>query len=333
MQARAIEQITDTGSAAGLLGFARTRKADAEAAEADLLAAAAAWAEMHPPESIHDAATWPGTAGFGGEVGLPLAGDGAPLVAEFCVAELAAALKMSTDAGRTLIAHGLELKYRLPRTHTRVTAGTLAPWRARKIAETHPRPVPGGRGVRRHPGRPVRPPGLLGPARAADRRGQGPVHARRSTLRCAGRRRAAAPEHPRPAGLLRRAPWRSPASSTSLMPSTSTTPWPAAPPPSPPPAARSPSTYAAPWPPGSIARRQLALDLARSGPRWLSARAPRLTKPRRPKPRQVVLYVHLSEAAIRGTRARASTWPGSRTAARASPPTRSGSGAPTPTPT
>ncbi len=135
MQARAIQQITDTGSAAELLGFARTRKADAEAAEADLLAAAAAWAEMHPPESIHDAATWPGTAGFGGEVGLPLAGDGAPLVAEFCVAELAAALKMSTDAGRTLIAHGLELKYRLTRTHTRVTAGTLAPWRARKIAE------------------------------------------------------------------------------------------------------------------------------------------------------------------------------------------------------
>ncbi len=97
---------------------------------------------MHPPESIHDAATWPGTTGFGGEVGLPLAGDGAPLVAEFCVAELAAALRLSTDAGRTLIAHGLELKYRLPKTQHprhRRDAGAVAGPQDRR---THPRPVP-----------------------------------------------------------------------------------------------------------------------------------------------------------------------------------------------
>ncbi len=45
---------------------------------------------------------------------------------------------------------------------------------------------------------------------------------------------------------------------------------------------------------GEIARRQLALDLS-------SVVEPVETTKARPKPRQVVLYVHLSEAAIRGT--------------------------------
>ncbi len=307
MQARAIEQITDTGSAGELLGFARTRKADAEAAEADVLAAAAAWAEMHPPESIHDAATWPGTTGFGGEVGLLLAGEGAPLVAEFCVAELAAALKLSTDAGRTLIAHGLELKYRLTRTNT-----------------------PGARPGRWHRGGPARSPNR--PSASVHGRGAfvdtqvAPFAHRVSWAQlerliaeakarfmpaaalsdAAVRGRAAPPEHPRPAGLLRRAPWRSPASSTSLMPSTSTTRWPEAPPPSRPAAARSPLDVRRSMAAGDIARRQLALDLSQADPvaggfETLAGARSSTTGQDRPKPRQVVLYVHLSEAAIRGT--------------------------------
>jgi hypothetical protein len=48
----------------------------------------------------------------GTETGLPLAGPGAPLVAEFCIAEFALALGVSTDSGRALIADALELKFR-----------------------------------------------------------------------------------------------------------------------------------------------------------------------------------------------------------------------------
>ena len=119
----------DTASA--VLSFARDRRVAADRAEADLLVAAVTWAEQHPPESIHEAATW---ATRGGDCPLPLAGEGAPLVAEFCVAEFAAAIGRSTDGGRAKIAHGLELKHRLPRHWQRTQTGTLEPWRACRIA-------------------------------------------------------------------------------------------------------------------------------------------------------------------------------------------------------
>ncbi len=105
----------DLDSASAVLGFARDRRAVADRAEADVLYAAVTWAEQHPPESIDEAATW--VCG-GGDTGLPLAGPGAPLVAEFCIAEFAAAIGRSTDSGRALIADALELKYRLPRLWT-----------------------------------------------------------------------------------------------------------------------------------------------------------------------------------------------------------------------
>ena len=78
---------------------------------------------------------------------------------------------------------------------------------------------------------------------------------------------------------------------------------------------------------GELARHQLALDLNTTSHRGPPAR-------QAVKPRQVVLYVHLSEAAVRGTGTCGVvwTWPGWRTSAKASPPTRSGPGAPTPTP-
>jgi hypothetical protein len=79
--------------------FARSRRADADRAEADVLLVAVTWAEQHPPESSDAAATW--IAGGGAETGIPLAGEGAPLVAEFCVAEVALAIGRSTDSGRS----------------------------------------------------------------------------------------------------------------------------------------------------------------------------------------------------------------------------------------
>ncbi|RYU08432.1 DUF222 domain-containing protein, partial [Nocardioides iriomotensis] len=63
-----------------------------------------------------------------------VAGAGTPPVGEFCVAELAAALRISTDAGRSLIAEAVELAHRLPQTWRRVRAGDLPAWRARRVA-------------------------------------------------------------------------------------------------------------------------------------------------------------------------------------------------------
>ncbi len=122
----------DLDTAAAVLAFARERRVDAERAEADVLLAAVTWAEQHPPESIDLAATW--TTG-GGDTGIPLAGPGAPLVAEFCLAEFALAVGRSTDSGRVLVADAVELKYRLPRHWARVQAGSLPVWRARRVAQ------------------------------------------------------------------------------------------------------------------------------------------------------------------------------------------------------
>ncbi|GAA4757890.1 HNH endonuclease signature motif containing protein [Nocardioides endophyticus] len=99
-------------------------------AEIAKLELAIRWAVMHPAESItHGAATVEGTEGE-----LAIAGPGAPLVAEFCVADLALALGMSTDAGRTYLGDALELRYRLPKLWAVVTTGRVPVWRARKIA-------------------------------------------------------------------------------------------------------------------------------------------------------------------------------------------------------
>jgi hypothetical protein len=57
------------------------------------------------------------------------------LVSEFAVAELATALGLSAGSGRTLVAQALELAHRLPKVWARVRSGSLAPWRARRIAE------------------------------------------------------------------------------------------------------------------------------------------------------------------------------------------------------
>ena len=100
------------------------------AAEIRKLQAAVHWAHMHPVESITHAATVEGTEGE-----LAIAGDGAPLVAEFCIADLALALGMSTDAGRTYLGDALELRHRLPKLWHAVTAGPVPVWKARKIAQ------------------------------------------------------------------------------------------------------------------------------------------------------------------------------------------------------
>ena len=95
-----------------------------------MLQAAVAWAAMHSVDSLAEAATvWDH-----GETGMPVAGPGAPLVAEFSVTEFAAAIGLPTEAGKAYLGEAVELRYRLPRVWTRVVKGDLPAWRARRIA-------------------------------------------------------------------------------------------------------------------------------------------------------------------------------------------------------
>src|SRR6187455_2835128 len=118
---------TAADTAAGVLAQARADRAAADAAEARLLSHACAWADLHPAESIGEAVRF-------GDTPVPVAGPGAPLVAEFCVAEFAAAVGMPTETGKAYLGEALELRHRLPRTWARVRAGDLPAWRARRIA-------------------------------------------------------------------------------------------------------------------------------------------------------------------------------------------------------
>ncbi len=66
---------------------------------------------------------------------MPVAGEGAPLVAEFAITEFAAAIGVSTDAGKRYVGHALELRHRLPRVWRRVVTGDLRPYLARRVAD------------------------------------------------------------------------------------------------------------------------------------------------------------------------------------------------------
>ena len=114
---------------AAVLAAARRERFDADAAEARLLQHALRWADLHRASDTADqrAATF-------GDTPVPLGGAGTPQVLQFAVIEFGAALGLSRRSAEHLFAEVLELGYRLPRTWARVTAGTLKSWRARHIA-------------------------------------------------------------------------------------------------------------------------------------------------------------------------------------------------------
>ena len=94
------------------------------------LVAAVEWAALHEPTGTGDAAYW-------WEAGhmVPLAGEGAPEIGEYAIAEFATALGVSTQSGRRLIGHGLEIACRLPQLWKAVQAGRVPAWRAVRVAE------------------------------------------------------------------------------------------------------------------------------------------------------------------------------------------------------
>jgi hypothetical protein len=117
----------DLDTASAVLAAARDETQAAEMAELRRFQLAVDWAAMHSVDSIGPAAVWEGE--------LPIAGDGAPLVAEFCVAEFALAIGKSTDAGRAYLGEAVEVRYRLPNTWSHVVAGRVPVWKARQIAK------------------------------------------------------------------------------------------------------------------------------------------------------------------------------------------------------
>ena len=120
----------DLDTASAVLDHARGQRSIADRAEAEILHTAVRWATMHPAASLDVAAV---LARFGDQA-FAIAGPGAPLVSEFCVAEFASAMGLPTEVGKQQLGEALELCYRLPRVQARIDAGDLQAWRARRIA-------------------------------------------------------------------------------------------------------------------------------------------------------------------------------------------------------
>ncbi|MCX6398927.1 MAG: hypothetical protein NTX33_03210, partial [Propionibacteriales bacterium] len=92
----------------------------------------ASWAHRNTVTTVEGAATLvEGVI----DTGVPIAGDGAPLVSEFNLMELIAVLGRSPDGGRGYVGRVIECAWRLPGIYASVVAGRLAPWRAERIAD------------------------------------------------------------------------------------------------------------------------------------------------------------------------------------------------------
>src|SRR5699024_6800581 len=66
---------------------------------------------------------------------VPVAGDGAPLVSDFALVDLAATLRRSVASATRLVGGGCELAYRLAKIWARTRGGSAALWRSLRVAE------------------------------------------------------------------------------------------------------------------------------------------------------------------------------------------------------
>ena len=128
---------TATLTSTEVIDRVQTARVFAHQCEVEQLELAVRWALLHPCPKDE----WPAHWGEDPAVRRdrhPAGRRGRTLVAEFAPAALAAALDLSLDAGRQLVADALELTYRLPRLWDLVQAGRVPVWRARAISrETH----------------------------------------------------------------------------------------------------------------------------------------------------------------------------------------------------
>ncbi|MDQ1102978.1 HNH endonuclease signature motif containing protein [Nocardioides zeae] len=134
---------TAATAATALIDAVRERTHAARVAEAAAFVAVGDWATAHTSdEVVGDPITVLGewheesyAEKLAGDQFLELGGPGAPVVAEFCIGEVAAARGCSFDAARRLVGDAVELRYRLPRVHARIAAGEVDVWRGRRIAQ------------------------------------------------------------------------------------------------------------------------------------------------------------------------------------------------------
>lgn len=117
---------------AGALALIRGEQAARQVSEVREWQAVVAWAEanlhgVRPADAVGVEASL--------DTGIRLAGEGAPLVSEFAVVELAAALGRGVASAKNHAGRILECAWRLPRVYAAVVAGRLAPWRAARIAD------------------------------------------------------------------------------------------------------------------------------------------------------------------------------------------------------
>jgi hypothetical protein len=126
---------SETTSATSTATVLTRLRAEVEGRQASLIrewADIATWAEANTVEGLAGAATI--REGFV-DTGLPIAGDGAPLVSEFALMELVAVLGRTPDGGRAYVGRVLGCAWRLPNVWAAVMAGRLAPWRAERISD------------------------------------------------------------------------------------------------------------------------------------------------------------------------------------------------------
>ena len=136
-----------------LLALAVAQKQAADDADRQLFITIAEWADRHttgqllpdlygtfglPDDDAHTEAenAWVSRFGMpGADTMLELAGPGAPEVSEFAVIELAAALGRSTDSGRMLLSDAVEARYRLPKIWQRLVDGQVQVLRVRRVTD------------------------------------------------------------------------------------------------------------------------------------------------------------------------------------------------------
>ncbi|MBZ5738992.1 HNH endonuclease signature motif containing protein [Nocardioides mangrovi] len=98
-------------------------------AEARQLEIAVEWVRLHPGDEVDISVPY-------GDRDLPIAGDGAPTIAEFAIADFALTLGISTDAARALLGDAVEIHHRLPELWERLVRGDVRVWKARKVAQS-----------------------------------------------------------------------------------------------------------------------------------------------------------------------------------------------------
>ena len=65
-----------------------------------------------------------------------LAGEGSPVIDEFCIPDVATMLGLTCDSVGSWLTDVIELRYRLPLLWAGVLAGDVTPWRARAVAQS-----------------------------------------------------------------------------------------------------------------------------------------------------------------------------------------------------